>query len=126
MIGPERRILLLWALAIVVIARRAIAAGNMPHPHSFAGSAIVYGAASLLSEVTPKLATTLAVGWTLNIVFQDLAGEGSRRGPGPRARTAKPAPQARPGGRRPPGIRPPAVPAIARPRRGGGLASSTR
>jgi hypothetical protein len=126
-IGPERRILLLWAIAIVVISRQALRAGTMPHPHAFVSSAILYGMASLLAEVAPQPATYLAAGWTLRLVYLDLASdEGSQ----PRKRSRRPRRETPPPGRKqsppPPRRLAPIAQGVARPRRRRPVASRQR
>lgn len=76
---PGRLILLLWFLAIVFIARRAIVEEHeLPPPHAFVGSAIVYGSAALIGEFAPTLGATFAFGWTVALAYAMVGDEGTK------------------------------------------------
>lgn len=69
--NPDRKILVLWVIAVALITRDEIRSGySLPRPHRYTGSAIVYGMAALLSELAPELAVVFAFGWTLAIAFR--------------------------------------------------------
>ena len=82
--NPDRKILVLWVIAIALITRDEIKSGNtLPRPSRYVGSAMVYGIAAVLSEVAGDLAVWLAVGWTLSIAYRALAGGGLGGTPAP-------------------------------------------
>lgn len=71
--NPDRKILVLWVIALALITRRELAKPSgplsLPNPASYFGSAIVYGMAAVLAEAAGDLAFFLALGWTLAIAF---------------------------------------------------------
>jgi hypothetical protein len=122
----------MWAIAIVVISRRSLRSGTMPHPHLFVSSAILYGMASILSEIAPQPATYLAAGWTLRLVYLDLASEGTtskKKSTSTSKQQRKPDPKTGPRrGAPPPSGRKlaPIAQGVARPRRRRPVASRQR
>jgi hypothetical protein len=69
--NPDRKILVLWVIAIALITRDELRGGQrLPRPSRYVGSAMVYGIAAVLSEVAGDLAVWLAVGWTLAIAYR--------------------------------------------------------
>ena len=88
MTNPDRKILVMWVIAIALITRDELHNGNqLPRPFRYVGSAMVYGLAAVLAEVTGDFAVWLAVGWTLSIAYSSLApnkaqiGAGTQRTP---------------------------------------------
>ncbi len=77
--NPDRKILVLWVIALALITRRELANPSgipgigLPNPAAYFGSAIVYGLAAVLAEAAGDLAFYLALGWTLAIAFRSLA-----------------------------------------------------
>lgn len=68
--NPDRKILVLWVIAIALITNSELRSGQgMPRPHRYVGSAIVYGIAAVLAEVSGDLAFWMALGWTLAIAY---------------------------------------------------------
>ena len=73
MINPDRKILVLWVIALVLITRDEFRSGQpLPRPYRYVGSAMVYGLAAVTSEVTGDFAVWLAAGWTLAIFYRTL------------------------------------------------------
>lgn len=86
--NADRKILVLWVIAIALITRDELASGEfMPRPSRYVGSAMVYGVAAVIAEFAADLAFWLAFGWTLAIAYQMLYGS-------PRRRMLAPAPAA--------------------------------
>ena len=72
--NPDRKILVMWVIAIALITRDEFHAGfSLPRPHRYVGSAMVYGLAAVLAELTGDFAVWLAAGWTLSIAFTTLS-----------------------------------------------------
>jgi hypothetical protein len=72
--NPDRKILVMWVIALALITRDELSTGAvMPHPSRYVGSAMVYGLAAILAELAGPLAVWLAAGWTLAIAFQTLS-----------------------------------------------------
>lgn len=73
--NPDRKILVLWVIAIALITKDELSSGQtMPRPFRYVGSAMVYGIAAVVSEFAGDLAVWLAVGWTLSIAYKSLSG----------------------------------------------------
>lgn len=80
--NPDRKILVMWVIAIALITRDEIKSGvGMPRPHRYVGSAMVYGIAAILAEFAGPLAVWLAVGWTLSIAYTTLSADGGGKAP---------------------------------------------
>jgi hypothetical protein len=77
--NPDRKILVLWVIALALITRRELRAPSgipglsLPNPASYFGSAIVYGLAAVLAEVAGDFAFFLALGWTIAIALNIVA-----------------------------------------------------
>jgi hypothetical protein len=68
--NPDRKILVMWVIALALITRDELRQGQvLPRPSRYVGSAMVYGLAAVLAEVTGDFAVWLAVGWTLAIFY---------------------------------------------------------
>lgn len=77
MTNPDRKILVMWVIAVALITKRELAnptgvLPGLPNPAAYFGSAIVYGIAAVLAELVGDLAVILAFGWTLNIAYRSL------------------------------------------------------
>lgn len=80
MSNPDRKILVLWVIAVALITRDEIRSGyTLPRPHRYTGSAIVYGMAALLAELAGPVAVVFALGWTIAIALRrgDATAEGT-------------------------------------------------
>jgi hypothetical protein len=90
MTNPDRKILILWVIAIAMITMDEIRSGQpMPRPWRYTGSAVVYGLAGVVSEVTGDFAVALAAGWTIAIFFKALGNKGTTKAPAATGTTAK-------------------------------------
>lgn len=73
MSNPDRKILVMWVIALALITRDELRSGEqLPRPSRYVGSAMVYGLAAVLAELTGPLAVWLAAGWTLTIAYKAL------------------------------------------------------
>lgn len=71
MTNPDRKILVLWVIALALITRDELRSGQpLPRPFRYVGSAMVYGLAAVTAEVAADFAVWLAAGWTLAIFFR--------------------------------------------------------
>lgn len=81
--NPDRKILVMWVIALALITRDELSptggAQQLPRPSRYVGSAMVYGLAAVLSELTGDLAVWLAAGWTLAIAYRTLAPNESQQ-----------------------------------------------
>lgn len=76
MTNPDRKILILWVIAIAMITVDEVKGGQaLPRPSRYMGSAVVYGIAAVTAEVAADFAVWLAVGWTLAIFYKALANK---------------------------------------------------
>lgn len=72
--NPDRKILVMWVIVLALITRDEIESGQpLPRPSRYVGSAMVYGLAAVLAELTGDFAVWLAAGWTLRIAYLTLA-----------------------------------------------------
>jgi len=102
--NPDRKVLVLWLIAIAMITWRELKAGEVPPaPHAYVGSAIVYGFAAILAEAAGDVGVYLAVGWTLWLAYGliDVIGRGSLKLGGGAGADGKPKGSTRPEARRP-------------------------
>lgn len=89
MTNPDRKILVMWVIALALITRDELRQGQiLPRPYRYVGSAMVYGLAAVLAEVTGDFAVYLAAGWTLAIFYGSVKDRsGAAVGPGPNTST---------------------------------------
>ncbi len=91
--NADRKVLVLWLIAVGLITARELRTPGlpvygMPRPSAYVGSAIVYGAAAILSEAVPELAVAFAFGWTLAIAYQIVNRKAQTGAAAPRAQGA--------------------------------------
>jgi hypothetical protein len=69
--NPERKVLVLWLIALAMITYKEVRGGasKMPAPSAYLPSSIIYGIAAVLAEVAGDVSVLLATGWTISLAI---------------------------------------------------------